>query len=832
MGDVENPELKLAFGFLQNTGENVFLTGKAGTGKTTFLHNFRKSSLKRMVVLAPTGVAAINAGGTTIHSFFQMPFGPLIPGDQTQSENNNPLGRKPAPNKFHKFSREKLNIIRSLDLIVIDEISMVRADLLDGIDEILKRFRDRNKPFGGVQLLMIGDLQQLAPVVKDDEWEILSKHYNTPFFFGSKTLKQSNYITIELKHIYRQSDQEFIDLLNKVRHGDKNPETLVQLNKRYVPGFNIDSDGGIILTTHNYQAQRINDEKMRTLAGKTHKFTAKVDGDFPEFSYPTDFELTLKLNAQVMFVKNDSSHDKRYFNGKIGTVQSIDDGIVHVKCPQDDFTISVQTDSWENLKYGINSENGEIVETVNGTFTQYPLKAAWAITIHKSQGLTFDKVVIDAGSAFAHGQVYVALSRCKTLEGLVLTSPLSPRVLINNSSVSDFTKNACENPPGETQLEKARIIYQHTLLYELFDFSPLLRRINHCLKLMNEHNASIHSSLIDLFESIATGMRNDIENVAKKFSNQITQLLQKNTDIDQNASLQERVTKATSYFAEKIQICNNPLLQSGEIDIDNKDTRKLLLDAFKQLDEEYCKKKICLDVCQGGFSAQVYLKARAKAAIEKAPARLVISKSQDQPDFDNIHSVLHDRLKSWRAEKADSMDLPHYMILPHKTMVEICTRLPLSLDELKTIKGMGNKKLKSFGVDLIKIIEQFCSENAIAAAVRNESEVITVKKLKQNTKEISLEFFKSGKTIHEIAKQRKLTFSTVEGHLSHYIATGELSIDLFLSPEKILKISDYFRINNTRELTSAKTHFGDYVSYGELHMVLRHLEYIREESLT
>ena len=831
MGDVENPELKLAFGFLQNTGENVFLTGKAGTGKTTFLHNFRKASLKRMVVLAPTGVAAINAGGTTIHSFFQMPFGPLIPGDQAQSENNNPLGRKTAPNKFHKFSREKLNIIRSLDLIVIDEISMVRADLLDGIDEILRRFRDRNKPFGGVQLLMIGDLQQLAPVVKDDEWEILSKHYNTPFFFGSKTLKQSSYITIELKHIYRQSDQEFIDLLNKVRHGDKNPDTLVQLNKRYVPGFNIDSDGGIILTTHNYQAQRINDEKMRTLAGKPQKFTAKVEGDFPEYSYPTDFELTLKLNAQVMFVKNDTSHDKRYFNGKIGTVQSIDDGIIHVKCPQDDFTISVQPDSWENLKYGLNSENGEIVETVNGKFTQYPLKAAWAITIHKSQGLTFEKVVIDAGSAFAHGQVYVALSRCKTLEGLVLTTPLSPRVLINNSSVSDFNKSASENPPGETQLEKARIIYQHTLLYELFDFSPLLRRINHCLKLMNEHSASIHSSLIDLFETIATSVKNDIENVAKKFINQITLLLHQNPDIEQNAPLQERVIKATTYFAEKIQICSNPLLQSGEIDIDNKDTRKLLLDAFKQLDEENSKKKMCLDASLGGFSAQVYLKARAKAAIEKPPARLVTSKPQEQQDFE-IHSVLHDKLKSWRAEKANSMDLPHYIILPHKTMIEICSRLPVSLDELKTIKGMGNKKLKSFGVDLIEIIKQYCLENAIDVAVRDESEVISVKNSKQNTKQISLEFFKSGKTISEIAALRNLTFSTIEGHLSYFIGTGELSIDVFLSPEKILRISDFFRINNTRELTSAKTHFGDYVSYGELHMVLRHLEYIREESLT
>lgn len=279
----DNPELSLAYGFLQNTAENVFLTGKAGTGKTTFLHNLRKSSPKRMVVLAPTGVAAINAGGVTIHSFFQMPFGPWIPGGRGEPVAGGDFKKRPSA-KFHGFSREKLNIIRIVDLIVIDEISMVRADLLDGIDETLRRFRDHNRPFGGVQLLMIGDIQQLAPVIKDEEWEILKQYYETPFFFGSKALKKSNYVTIEMKRVYRQSDPEFIDLLNRVRHADGDPKTIAQINKRHVPGMVPEIEGCIILTTHNYQAKRINEDRMNKLAGASFNFTARVEGEFPEYS--------------------------------------------------------------------------------------------------------------------------------------------------------------------------------------------------------------------------------------------------------------------------------------------------------------------------------------------------------------------------------------------------------------------------------------------------------------------------------------------------------------------------------------------------------------------
>lgn len=826
----ENPQLKLAYEFLQNTGENVFLTGKAGTGKTTFLHNFRRCAQKRMVVLAPTGVAAINARGVTIHSFFQLPFGPQIPGNLNNDNSNIPYRKTTAGNRYHHFNREKLNIIRSLDMIVIDEISMVRADLLDGIDEVLRRFRDRNKPFGGVQLLMIGDLQQLAPVVKDDEWEILRDHYETPFFFSSKALKLSAYITIELKQIYRQNDPEFIDLLNRIRYGDRSPDTLDMINKRYIPGFNIESNSGIILTTHNYQAQRINEDRMRRLKGKPFTFTAEVENNFPEYNYPTDFELTLKTDAQVMFVKNDSSPDKRYYNGKIGIIQKILDDTVHVKCPDDDSAIPVSPEIWQNTKYSLNKETNEITETVDGTFRQYPLKAAWAITIHKSQGLTFDNIVIDAGAAFAHGQVYVALSRCRSLQGLVLTSPLSPRTLINDASVLEFSKGAQENQPGETQLYNAKLNYQQSTLRELFDFSSLRKLTDRCSFVLHENRERLSVHLIERFEKIASDIKNSIIDIGGKFDNQITHYFLQEADFDRNNQLQERTKKAVAYFSEKIEFCITNSLQSDKIDIDNSETKKVLTESFKRLDEELNRKRTCLDACRSGFSIKEYLQARATSVIEKVEKKPIVT-GQSEYSSDTSHPFLYEQLKSWRADKADSMDLPHYMILPYKTMAEICSHLPLSLTELKTIKGMGNKKLKSFGNDLLEIISKYCSENNISHAIQSETDKkdVSPTKHKQNTKQISFDLFKAGKTIPEIAEERNLTLSTIEGHLSHYIETGELNIGQFLTPGKVSQIRDFFMTNNTMSLTPAKEHFGDLFSYGELRMVLAHMRYMREE---
>jgi hypothetical protein len=370
-----NPQLELAFDFVQFTGQNLFLTGKAGTGKTTFLKNLKLQSPKRMVVVAPTGVAAINAGGVTIHSFFQISFSPQIPQDPDRSL---PLVRSAEGNaaaSIKRFSREKINIFRSLDLLVIDEISMVRADVLDAIDDVLRRYRNRYKPFGGVQLLMIGDLQQLAPIVKDEEWEILKSYYDTSFFFSSRALKSSKFTGIELKHIFRQSDQRFIDLLNKVRDNRIDTGVLQELNKRYQPDFNPDDkEGYITLTTHNYQSQQINSLKLERIKSAASRYSAAVNGEFPEYSFPTDPELELKIGAQVMFVKNDLSPAKRFFNGKIGKVTDLDEDQIEVVCPGDDHAISVERVTWENTKYKLNESTQEIEEEVIGTFSQFPLK--------------------------------------------------------------------------------------------------------------------------------------------------------------------------------------------------------------------------------------------------------------------------------------------------------------------------------------------------------------------------------------------------------------------------------------------------------------------------
>jgi ATP-dependent exoDNAse (exonuclease V) alpha subunit len=400
-----NPELELAFEYVNATNRHIFLTGKAGTGKTTFLHRIRDQVPKRMAVVAPTGVAAINARGVTIHSLFQLPFGVLTP-DRIRAE---------LPKR--RFSGKKINLLKSLDLLVIDEISMVRADVLDALDAVLRRYRRNRRPFGGLQLLMIGDLHQLPPVVKDQDWEQLRPHYDTAYFFGSLALRQAKPTVVQLKHIYRQSDGHFIDLLNKVRNNRIDATVLEQLNSRYRPDFRpYGEEGYITLTSHNRTARAINTEKLAELPGQATVFQAEVNGDFPESMYPNEPELHFKVGAQVMFNKNDSYPDRLYYNGKIGRITAIAGEEITVQCPGE-APITVGPVAWENRKYSINSVTKEVSDSIVGTYTQHPLRLAWAITIHKSQGLTFERVVIDAEAAFAHGQVYVALSRCKSFEG-------------------------------------------------------------------------------------------------------------------------------------------------------------------------------------------------------------------------------------------------------------------------------------------------------------------------------------------------------------------------------------------------------------------------------
>ncbi len=827
MGTVPNPQLQLAFDFVQYTGKNIFLTGKAGTGKTTFLRHIKQVSPKRMVIVAPTGVAAINAGGVTIHSFFQMAFGPRIPSDSVDAAAQN----QQNATDVKKFSREKMNIMRSLDLLVIDEISMVRADLLDGIDEVLRKFRDRNKPFGGVQLLMIGDLQQLAPVVKDDEWAILKKYYDSMFFFNSRALRKTQHISIELKHIYRQSDNVFIEMLNQIRENKVDADTLRRLNERHLPNFVSGSnDGYITLTTHNYQAQQLNESKLQTLASQPQRFSAKVEGEFPEYSYPTDFDLSIKEGAQVMFVKNDSSREKLFYNGKIGVVESIDDDSIMVKCEGDIVPITVQVAEWQNMKYSIDDVTKEISEKIVGTFAQFPLKLAWAITIHKSQGLTFEKAIIDANAAFAHGQVYVALSRCKTLEGLVLSTPIALRSIISDSAISEFTTEIEQNPTGEKHLSEARHIYQLQLVTELFDFAPIMRQLNYCTKLLNEHKTSIVGNILDDFTKMSTSVKTDLIDVSEKFKVQLRNLTEANYDLEKNEPLQDRIKKGCAYFIDKAKLLVNNELQNISVTTDNKATRKSIDDAIERLRKEVVIKIACLNSSSTGFTIKDYQSAKAKASIEQPETKSKQNLANESVSAKIKHPNLFRTLKSWRDDLASEYDIPHYMILPQKTMVELVTHLPSSLQALKKIKGIGKNIASKYGATILEKINKYKTDNNIEIVINSDSEqkdIEPVKPKKGDTQQLSYNLFKQGKSPDEIARERSMTTGTIEGHLACFVLTGEIPVLDLISKEKYVIIEKYFTENGSEQLSIAKAALGDLISYGELRLVQKHLEYTK-----
>lgn len=706
---IENPQLEMAFNFVQYTNRNVFLTGKAGTGKTTFLHNLKKVSPKRMIVVAPTGVAAINAGGVTIHSFFQLPFGPFTPAqnDEDSKENRN----------VQKFTREKINIIRSMDLLVIDEISMVRADVLDAIDDVLRRYKNKHKPFGGVQLLMIGDIQQLAPVIKDDEWAILRQWYNSIYFFSSRALNMTEYIGIELKHIYRQKDSVFINMLNKIRDNSIDEDLLTEINKRYDPEFAKNTpEGYIILTTHNHQARSINDRMLAKINDKEHCFKAHSQGEFPEYAYPTDKELILKEGAQVMFVKNDTSREKLFYNGKIGVIDKINKDNVVVKCNGDEECIMVELAEWQNIKYSINDATEEIQEEVVGTFIQYPLKLAWAITIHKSQGLTFEKAIIDASAAFAHGQVYVALSRCKTLEGLVLSSKLTQRSIISDTTVQRFSGKVSENQPRKDEFEKCQYEYQKELLVELFDFTPIRRQLAYCLKIYTENVGSLHEGLKNSLEQLITFVNAELLTISDKFKPHLYKMLELEPNAEKNQQLQERILKASKYYVEKINTGVLSVLEDIVIESDNKSVKKSIDKAIEKVKTEVLIKRACFEQCGHGFIVKDFLSTRAKASIEKPQKEKKKEKKKSDFEFTSksiTHPDLFEELKDWRKRKAEELDQPAFFVLHQKCLFQIIEQLPSTLEELQKIKGIGKKKVKAFGEEIIEIIERYCTDNRV-----------------------------------------------------------------------------------------------------------------------
>lgn len=690
-----NEKLNLAYDFVLHTNRTVFLTGKAGTGKTTFLRQIRQLSAKRLAVAAPTGVAAINAGGVTIHSLFQLPFGPLVPGS-TQRE-----GRK--------FTRQKINLLRTLDLLVIDEISMVRADVLDGIDEILRRYRHNDQPFGGAQLLLIGDMQQLPPVIKDEDWALLKPHYETGYFFGSRALQQLPYVSIELTHIYRQSDERFISLLNSIREKTITSTQLAELNQRHIPQFApADTEGYITLSTHTAKAQQINSDKLGSLKARSHQFEATVEGDFPAHAHPADTQLELKVGAQVMFIKNDGSRDKLYYNGKIGRVAKLADEVIHVVSPGDGEEIAVYPADWSNIRYSIDPATKEIKSESIGTFRQFPLKLAWAITIHKSQGLTFEKAIIDASAAFAHGQVYVALSRCKTLEGLVLQAPIPLRSIKTELELDGFNEQVQQQTPTQQHLEDAKRVNQQNLLHELFSFERASSLLYRCRKLTVEHHSSLPDETNTTLEQLTGLQITKARDVSRRFVEQLPAYFAHADLPEVNTPLQERVRKAATYFQTLVGGELLPLLRQCPTDCDNKQVREAIHEIVDELEKEWFSKLRSFESCQDGFDALTYLRARNHAELdfESSRKKKEPATSSTKPAGDNLYAAL----MKWRNDLAGEHNTSVYRVFPQKTIAELARVRPTTPDELLAIKGLGKTKVKQFGKDLLALVQAYAEK--------------------------------------------------------------------------------------------------------------------------
>ncbi len=810
-----NQKLQFVEDLVLHTDAHIFLTGKAGTGKTTFLKSLPTKTHKRMVVVAPTGVAAINAGGQTIHSFFQLPFGPQVPeGAQKHSS----YGSKELAAQYQKIRGTKLKIMRTLDLLIIDEISMVRADVLDAVDAVLRRARRSSRPFGGVQVLMIGDVHQLAPVAKPEEWEVLAPYYKTVYFFGSYVLQRSDYLCVELEHIYRQHDTDFITLLNKVRDNLMDADCIRLLNSRYIPDFK-PSDGYITLTTHNSQADNINESRLRSLKSKSRYFKAEIKGTFPQQLYPTKEELELKIGAQVMFVKNDPNPEKAYYNGKIGqlTAYNEDTGELEVTCGNE--RIHVSPVVWQNMDYTLNEENQQIEEQEIGSFTQIPLRLAWAVTIHKSQGLTFDKLIVDAQQAFAHGQVYVALSRCTSLEGLVLKTKISSNALVNDGIVDYFMEKMPEKEPSQEKVDILRKDYELTTILELIDFQEIYRTTGRLAKVVTDNLSLFEGAMLQELVRLHDSFKSEMLNVSQKFAIQVQRLHQEGL-CEANPALQERLQKGGAYFKEHLQTITDNI-QKLPFKTDNKTVNEQITDILKQLRDESVVKIGCLEGYEKKFSVEEYHKIKAIKLLEAEKAtksKYTIKEGVMEK------STLYAALNAWRADKAEEEDAELYNIIPSKTLKEISKVRPVSLAELKQIEGIGPKRVKAFGRDIVNIVRVYSGmellDNEMAEIELSEDKPAKPKPPKGETYLITKRMIDKGMTVEEIATERGLAQSTIYGHIARFVEQGEYAATDFIEKEKYDIIEEYFRDTEDTSLNAAREVLGDDFEFWELRMVL------------
>jgi hypothetical protein len=815
MSQIErNDVFNLAFGFVTETSENIFLTGKAGTGKTTFLRYLKEHCAKNIVIAAPTGVAAINAGGVTLHSLFQLPFQPFLP---TSNAKNELLGRM-------KINKQRQQLLRKMELLVIDEISMVRADVMDAIDTILRSVRRKHQtPFGGVQLLCIGDLFQLPPVAQRQEWSLLQEYYPTKFFFDSMVIREQMPLLIELNVIYRQKEDSFVRLLNKVRNNNMDADDFEDLHLRYIPGFRPERDESFItLTSHNNQADQINNLELERLFTSAFTYEAEVMGDFPEHLYPAEANLVLKEGAQVMFLKNDI--EKRYFNGKIGTVKTLETDKIVVET--DGQYITVSKDSWENTRYALNKADGKLEQEVMGSFTQFPLRLAWAITIHKSQGLTFEKVMIDAGAAFSSGQVYVALSRCTSLEGIVLLSKIPNSAILSNEEVVKGQQALTIKGSLAERFEGARQVFTQQLLEDIFSFDSIYLALQGLLNAVKQEANKFNSDGLDWLLAFDQQFL-AIQSVGKKFIGHIYFMMKEEPVIEKNEALQKRISDAALHFDKELSILFNSI-KSHQIITEHKDAALEVNNALLETITCIYTAQYYINYCKEAFAISLFLKHKLQFSLPKFNISCYASGKTQVINKGGISNFdLFETLKRWRDMVCEETGMAIYMVANQQSLVELANYLPLTKIDLSKISGFGKAKIEKYGDDLLEVINDYCAQHNLESNINSkvldhnkEKKSKATNVVKVDTKRVSFELYKEKGSIETVAKERKLTFSTIEGHLSHFVAIGELDISEFVSLDQQQLILNAIKIHGSLSHKTLIENLPDSISYGQIKMLL------------
>ena len=826
--DTQNALFLLAGELVNETGRTLFLTGKAGTGKTTFLKYIREHCPKQIAVVAPTGVAAIQAGGVTIHSFFQVPPGVFLPVPQLsgQTDGSQEVHSRQSLLAKLRYNRDKRKLMQQLELLVIDEISMVRADLLDAIDTILRAVRRRQlEPFGGVQLLFIGDLYQLPPVVKDNDWALLSAHYNSPFFFDSQVLLENLPLYIEFDKVYRQRDASFVALLNQVRNNCLDAEGYRLLESRFQPGFSQQEDKGyILLTSHNDQARVINNRNLQELPGALQSYTAVVEGSFPDNAFPAESELLLKIGAQVMFIRNDSTEKgKRFFNGKMGIVQQLEKDRVWVRT-EEGTLLEVEREKWKNIRYTVHTETEKLEEEELGSFSQFPLRLAWAITIHKSQGLTFEKAIIDAGEAFAPGQVYVALSRCSSLEGLVLKSRLKPKSLLTDPRVSAFAAHLAGSDRLKQELDSARKHYQEKLLLSLFDLELAKTAVTELRQHVETHSSSFTGSPLVWVREFAEGM-NELQETATRYRQWLRARFAESRDWRMQQEIPDRSVSAALFFTEKLQTKSEQLLQCP-LKTDSwqhaRALNELVADIFSLLHAS-------LHMLQGFRAVPQAVEWHEHKQRFRVPAYTFDSYSLSEDNrFTGAHPILYRKLKAWRDRQCSQSGLPVYMVAGSQVLEDLARMLPRKPEQLLRISGFGKKKLELYGKVLLEIIQEYCMDQGLEPDAvcfpGKDGEKDKKKKNQTSSRGASnretLRLFRQGKTIPMIASERKLSPVTIHAHLYGFVVEGELQASELVEPGSLPLIESVIRNNHGAGISSIKRQLPDHISYEDIRVVM------------